>query len=164
MECKLANVPIISNEEKLDLEIYAKRCFQNRNERLSRSTAYMIRKAQFPPEDDTHSDDMDEKEDEYANETDVPIMSSEKNLDLEIYANRCFQRRGAALSRNTEFRIPQAQFRPEDNKHSDDTDEKEDEYANETNQRKLFHKHLKSLSTRRKKMARQDNKKQYTSV
>ena len=101
MECKLADVPIISNEEKLKLEIYAKRCFQKRNERLSRSTAYMIRKAQFPPEDDKHSDDMDEKE---------------------------------------------------------------DEFANETNQRNLFHKHLKTLSTRRKKMARQDSKKQYTSV
>ena len=101
MECKLADVPIISNEEKLKLEIYAKRCFQNRNERLSRSAASMIRKAQFPPEDDKHSDDMDEKE---------------------------------------------------------------DEFANETNQRNLFHKHLKSLSTRRKKMARQDSKKQYTSV
>ena len=101
MKCKLPDVPIVSNEETLDLEIYAKRCFQNRNERLSRSSASMIRKAQFPPEDDKHSDDMDEKE---------------------------------------------------------------DEFANETNQRNLFHKHLKSLSTRRKKMARQDSKKQYTSV
>ena len=100
-ECKLPNVPITSNEEKLGLDIHAKRCFQNRNERLSRSTAYMIRKAQFPPEDDKHSDDMDEKE---------------------------------------------------------------DEYANETNQRKLFHKHLQSLSDRRKKMSRKDNTKQYTSV
>ena len=60
--------------------------------------------------------------------------------------------------------IRKAQFPPEDDKHSDDMDEKEDEYANETNQRKLFHTHLKSLSTRRKKMARQDNKQQYTSV
>ena len=69
VECKLPNVPITSNEEKLGLDIHAKRCFQNRNERLSRSTAYMIRKAQFSPEDDKHSDDMDEKEDEFANET-----------------------------------------------------------------------------------------------
>ena len=69
VECKLPNVPITSNEEKLGLDIHAKRCFQNRNERLSRSTAYMIRKAQFSPEDDKHSDDMDEKQDEFANET-----------------------------------------------------------------------------------------------
>ena len=69
VECKPPNIPITSNEEKLGLDIHAKRFFQNRNERLSRSTAYMIRKAQFPPEDNTHSDDMDEKEDEFANET-----------------------------------------------------------------------------------------------
>ena len=60
--------------------------------------------------------------------------------------------------------IRKGQFPPEDDTHSDDMDEKEDEFANETHQRKLFHKHLKSLSTRRKKMARQDNKQQYTSV
>ena len=68
------------------------------------------------------------------------------------------------LSRSTEYTIPQVQLPPEDDKHSDDMDEKEDEYANETNQRKFFHKHMKTLSSRRKKMARNDNKKQFTSV
>ena len=95
---------------------------------------------------------------------DVPIISNEEKLKLEIYAKRCFQHKMERLSRMKEHMIPQAQFPPEDDKHSDDMDEKEDEFANETNQRNLFHKHLKSLSTRRKKMARQDSKKQYTSV
>ena len=91
-------------------------------------------------------------------------MSNEKNLDLEIYAKRCFQHEGERSSRIKEHMIPQAQFPPKDDKHSDDMNEKEDEYANETNQRKLFHKHLQSLSDRRKKMSRKDNTKQYTSV
>ena len=91
-------------------------------------------------------------------------MSNKKNLDLEIYAKRCFQHKMERLSRIKEHVIPQAQFPLEDDKHSDDMNEKEDEYANETNQRKLFHKHLQSLSARRKKMARKDNTKQYTSV
>ena len=92
-------------------------------------------------------------------------MSNEKNLDLEIYAKRCFQHKMEGLSRMKEHMIPQAQFPPEDDQHSDDDmNEKEDEYANETNQRKLFHEHLQILSSRRKKMARKDNTKQYTSV
>ena len=74
------------------------------------------------------------------------IMSNEKNLDLEIYAKRCFQHKMERLSRMKEHMIPQAQCPPEDDQHSDDDmNEKEDEYANETNQRKLFHKHLESL-------------------
>ena len=52
--------------------------------------------------------------------------------------------------------IRKAQFLPEDDKYSDDMDEKEDEFTNETHQRKLFHKHLTTLSARRKKMKKEE--------